>query len=301
MSEPKPLLGNPQTRVDGRLKVTGRARYAADTALPGGLAHAVVVGAEIATGRIAKIDVAGALAAPGALAVFTHENRPKIFRLATSFATARLLGESLQPLAGDRIHFFGQIVAVVVAGTLEEAQRAARLVRVTVEPEPAVLLREAWQKPRVPTRVDGGPAASVRKADGVASVADAFEAAEVKLRGTYTTPLEHHHPIEPHATVAEWDGDRLTVHEPSQWVVSARNLLADAFGLPEERVRVVSPFVGGGFGGKGGLWHHTVLCAAAARALGRPVKLVLTRAQMLTGTGHRPATRQEIFLGARRD
>ncbi|MFN7963674.1 MAG: xanthine dehydrogenase family protein molybdopterin-binding subunit [Thermoanaerobaculia bacterium] len=295
------LIGRPTPRVDGRAKVTGAAAYAADHH-PEGLAYASLVKSTIARGRITSIDTRKAEAVPGVLAVITPQNRPKIFTVKSDFRSARGVGEERPPLEDLEVYFFGQDVAVVVAASHEAARQGAQAVAVSYQAAPAeTSLEAALPKAYEPAEVGYGPPVIERKEEGVASVEAAWQASEVRLEAEYRTPFEHHNPMEPHATVALWQGDRLTVYEPSQWMVGCRNTLADFFGLPAEKVQVLSPFVGGGFGCKAAVWHHTVLAALAARVVGRPVKLVLAREQMWSSVGHRPATIQKIWLGARKD
>jgi xanthine dehydrogenase YagR molybdenum-binding subunit len=294
-------VGTPLDRTDGRYKITGAARYAAETR-PRGLAHAVLVQSTVARGSVLSIDTAAARRAAGALAILTHENAPR-FHLEELLAAkappdAGHLGEKLVPLAGTAIHFAGQNVAVVVAETLEQAQHAASLVRVRYAEDKAVLdLEEALPSAYLPQQAMGRPAQHSRGDAAAALAAPGL----VTVHEVYTVPVETNNPMEPSATVAEWDGDRLTVHDSTQAVVATRNVLALAFGLPRRNVRVICPFTGGGFGCKGFQWPHTLLAAAAARAVRRPVQLNLTRAQMFTSVGHRPPTHHTLTLAARRD
>jgi xanthine dehydrogenase YagR molybdenum-binding subunit len=294
-------VGTPLDRTDGRYKITGAARYAAETR-PRGLAHAVLVQSTIARGSVLSIDTAAARHAAGVLAILTHENAPR-FHLdelvaATAPPDAGHLGEKLVPLAGTAVHFAGQNLAVLVAETLEQAQHAASLVRVRYAREKPVLdLEEALPSAYLPKQAMGRPAQHDRGDVAAALAAPGL----VTVRQIYTVPVETNNPMEPSATVAEWDGDRLTVHDSTQAVVATRNVLAMAFGLPRGNVRVICPFTGGGFGCKGFQWPHTLLAAAAARAVRRPVQLNLTRAQMFTSVGHRPPTRHALTLAAHRD
>jgi xanthine dehydrogenase YagR molybdenum-binding subunit len=282
-----PAVGKPLDRVDGRLKVTGAATYAAEHRLDR-LVHAVLVQSTIARGRILAIDTAAAARAPGVLAILTHENAPKLRK-----ATSGEPGEDRLPLADDVVHHAGQHVALVVADTLERARHAASLVAVRYQPEEPVLeaaqLEATADLPARLQRRRGDPAAALGALGAV------------KLRQVYTTPVETHNPMEPSATVAAWDGERLTVADSTQAVAVTRAFLAETFGMPKQNVRVVCPFTGGAFGCKGSQWPHTLLAAMAARATGRPVQLNLTREQMFTSVGHRPPTAQTIALAARQD
>lgn len=283
-------VGEPRDRVDGRAKVTGRAIYAADAPVRNP-AHAVLIQSTIARGRITAIDTAAADRAPGVLAVLTPNNLPKLSSEGATLAEKRL------PLADLKIHYAGQHVAVVVADTLERAQHAAMLVRISYASEKPVLSlndpdgRVEWPAEERKEKLQ------VHKGD----VDGAAAAAVVTVRQTYVTPVETHNPIEMSATTAYWENGRLTVWDASQGVVSRRKALAAVFKLKPEDVRVICLFVGGGFGCKGDQWPHTFLAAAAAKVVGRPVKLVLTRAQMFTSCGHRPVTEQTLLLAARPD
>jgi CO/xanthine dehydrogenase Mo-binding subunit len=280
------LVGASLDRVDGPAKVTGAARYPADFGYAD-LAHAVIVQSTIAAGRIRTIGTAAAEAAPGVLAVITHRNAPRLAR-----APGGLGIGPPPPLQDDRIVHHGQHIAVVVARTPEEATGAARLVEVGYEPaEPMLDLDD----PRA-VRVDNAAGRDVSRGDVAAGLA----AADVVVSATYTTPAQTNNPLGLFATIAHWDGDLLTVHDTTQGVAFDRRSLAVAFGLPETSVRVLAPFVGGAFGAGLRTWPHVVLAAVAARATNRPVKLVLTRAQMFTSVGYRPPTVQHVTLGARR-
>jgi len=285
-------VGRPVSRVDGVAKVTGEARYAADADVAG-VTHAVLVMSTVARGRVTAIDTARASAAPGVLGVFTHQN---LARLTLPSPAAAFLKRFL-PVQDDRIRHAGQPVAIVVAGTLEQAQQASGLVGVTYQAEPPrVVLADDLGEAYVPPETNDGHNDYVR-GDVAAGLAAAHTVAET----TYTTPMQHHNALEPSVTVAAWDGDRLTVHESTQGISNTQNALMQAFGLPRENVRVISPYLGGGFGAKGPVWPHTLLAAAVARQVGRPVKLVLTRAHAYTSHGHRAETHQVLRVGAARD
>jgi xanthine dehydrogenase YagR molybdenum-binding subunit len=292
------LVGQPLNRVDGGAKVTGTAAYAADQTLEG-LAHAVLVQSTIAAGRIRAIDTAAAEAVPGVLAVLTHTNAPAM-RTTEVFdpgsEAPKAAATSAPILQTDRVYWNGQPIAVVVAGSLEQARHAARLVRVSYDRQPAALSLSAEQaRAFVPDNVVGEPS-EVRKGDTDGALATAA----VRVDQVYTTPREYHNAIEPHATIAAWDGEWLTVYDASQYVFGVREMLAEKFSIAPDRVRVLSPFVGGGFGGKGLAWPHVALAVAAARVVQRPVKLVLSREQMYGCTGYRTPTQQRVALGADR-
>ncbi|MDT0568503.1 xanthine dehydrogenase family protein molybdopterin-binding subunit [Streptomyces sp. DSM 3412] len=278
--QPQAAVGAPLSRVDGRLKVTGQAKYAADHD-PVGVVHAVVVDSTVALGRITGIDTRAALAQPAVLTVISHLNAPELPNLDTPF-------ERLLAFQDDRILFHGQPVAVVVATTLEAAQHAASLVEVTYDAEqPSTDLTEA-------------PPADDPETYARGDADEALRSAAVRLETTYRLARNHHNAMEPHATVARWDGDKLTVWDKTQYVVGTQNQLAAAFGIPRESVRVISPFVGGAFGSALRTWPHVTIAALAARMTDRPVKLVLTRRQQYFGTGYRPAYEYSVRLGSDR-
>jgi xanthine dehydrogenase YagR molybdenum-binding subunit len=281
------LIGPGVDRVDGPLKVTGTAAYPADFGYPE-LAHAVLVRSTVAAGRIRDVDTAAAESAPGVLAVITHRNAPRLKR----GPDTPVWRQPPPPLQDDRILHYGQYVGLVVAETAEEANAAGRLVAVDYETtEPLLELddprAEVVSNPWGMDAHRGDTAAGQESAD---DIVDAF----------YATPDETNNPMGLFCTVAVWDGDALTVHDSSQWPHSVRATLAAAFSVPESGVRVLSPFVGGGFGAGLRVWPHVVLAALAARTTGRPVKLVLTRPQMFTGVGHRTRTVQHLRIGADR-
>lgn len=285
-------IGEAIARLDGPDKVTGRARYTADVQVPGAL-HAVIVGAGRPKGRIAGFDLAVARAAPGVVAILTHLNAPRL----NSTRDYLLVSQHLLPLQDDRIVHEGQPVALVLAETLEQASEAARLVRIDYHAEPfAADFHAGLARAEVaPPFFDVPPNKSFGDADA------AWAAAEVRVEGAYETSDRHHNAIELSATQAIWADGELLVEDATQGVVDTRNVLALALGLDPARVRVRNDYVGGGFGSKQFGWPHQILAAMAARAVGRPVKLVLTRAQSFTGHGHQPATRQRVAISARRD
>jgi xanthine dehydrogenase YagR molybdenum-binding subunit len=269
------VMGLPVDRVDGRLKVTGAARYPAEFPLDN-LAHAVVVQSTIACGRIKEIDTSAAEAAPGVLAVLTHHNAPHLHASPPSFTVG---SAPPPPLQDDRIHYNGEHIALVVAETLEQATCAATLLSIDYEEE-APLLQLDDQR--------GEPD-------------EALAAAEVRVEGIYTTPTQHHNPMALFATTAYWQGNTLMLYDTTQWVSNTRNLVAAMLGLEPVQVRIQAPFIGGAFGSGLRPWPHVVLAAIAARHVSRPVKLVLTREQMYTAIGYRPQSVQRVALGATRD
>jgi len=290
------VLGQPIARKDGFRKVTGTASYASDVKLPR-MAYASTVRSTVAAGTILRIDSSAALAAPGVIAVITHENAPRLHSPG-SMATGGEFAEKFFPVQEAQIYFWGQYVAVVVAQTLEQAEEGARLVRVETTIEGfAIDMEKDDPVTHKPLVYMGLEKAQIHRGDYAA----ARTAAEVLVEATYRTPFLHHNAMEPHATVADWTEQGLTVHEPTQWVMGLRSVVSKSFDLPSDKVHVISPFVGGGFGSKGFSWPHTLLAAMASRQTGRPVKLVLTRAEMFTSVGHRGPTRQELVLAATRE
>ncbi|MFE6739379.1 xanthine dehydrogenase family protein molybdopterin-binding subunit [Streptomyces tubercidicus] len=293
--------GRPVDRVDGPAKVTGHGRYSAEITLPN-TAYATLVGARTASGRITGIRTEAAERADGVLAVLTHQNLPKIPgtpHLLPSLAGHAAPGESFFPLQDDVVHYFGQPVAVVIADTLERAQFAARQLHVDYERRPSVTtLDEGRDQAYEPEAIFAGflPARSVR-----GDVEAGFRAATHRLDATFHFAANHHNPIEPSATTAVWDSDRLTLYDATQGIVATQNTVAALLGIPPSKVRVRTSFVGGGFGCKAMIWPHVTLAALAAREVGRPVKLALTREQMFTSCGHREEQEQRIELGATDD
>ncbi|QCI64001.1 xanthine dehydrogenase family protein molybdopterin-binding subunit [Phreatobacter stygius] len=292
-------FGLPLPRVDGPAKVTGQARYAAEFDQPG-QAHGVIVSSTVGLGRIVGIDDRETLALPGVLAVLSHLNAPKLAYRKHKSGIDPAFGERLHVLQDDRIRFFGQPVAVVVAETLDQAEHAANRLGLSYESEPPVVgLDHAEAVEIIP---DAGRQPGGRASDSARGDADAaLGRAEVQVDATYGMARENHNPMEPHATVAAWQGDQLTLWSKSQYVVNEAAQIEAVFGLAKRSVRVICPYVGGGFGTSLRTWPHVTLAALAARHVGRPVKLVLTRRQMFDTTGHRPCTRQRVALGASAD
>ncbi len=293
------VTGLPIDRRDGRLKVTGRARYAAEFDIAN-VAHAVLVQSTATSGRIAGFDLAAAQAVPGVLAIVTPENAPRLPQATSPGRNeARANVVAIPLLQDDKVYYNGQHIAVVIADTLERAQYAASLVKVTYrEGEAAIRMTDEMAQTYSPKHFrNGSRPPDSRRGDPEA----AWDAAPVRLDLTYTTPVEHHNPMEPHATIALWDGDRLTVYSATQGIDASQHTLSVLFGIKPEQIRVICPFVGGGFGCKGTTWPHVALAAMAARQVGRPVKLVLTRAQMYTSNGYRPQTVQHLKVAASPD
>ena len=287
-----PIIGQPILRIDGRLKVTGAARYPSDEPAPDA-AHAFLVTSAIARGRIAGFDFRAARNVPGLLDILTHAN---VGQEASTPPSPGGKGQTTTTLETDQIWHDGQIIAVV-ADTYEAAREAAHKVRVDyVEEIPAATFDSAGAS------ID--PASAIDKQHKDPSVGDAetaFASAEVKVDARYETPTQHHNPMELFTTTCLWSGDRLIIHEPSQFVHAVRAGVAKQLGLKPEKVQVISRFVGGGFGSRGGLTPRTAWIAIAAKRLKRPVKLVATRDQGFTITTYRAETRHHVRLGASRD
>jgi xanthine dehydrogenase YagR molybdenum-binding subunit len=278
-------VGAPLARIEAREKVTGAARYAYEHQ-PDEVAYATAVPATIARGSISALDAAAAMEVPGVLAVLWHATAPRLRPVAD--------GE-LAVLQSDRVAYRGQFVALVVAETLEAAREAERLVAISYEPEEHdSVLREDHPGLYAPETVN--PSFPAATSDG--DVEAGLRAAAVAIDKTYRTPALHNNAMEPHATVALWDGDDLTCWDSNQGAPAHRATLAQVFGLDPERVRVISPHVGGGFGSKGSPRPQLVLAALAARVVARPVKLAVTRRQMWAVTGYRTPTIQRLRLGA---
>ena len=289
-------LGKPTSRVDGRAKVTGIAKYAAEYNVAD-VAQGVVVTSAIAKGRIKRIDAGDALAVAGVLDVFTHEHRPA---LASSYDKYKdevaPAGSPFRPLYDERIHFSGQPVALVVAEELEIARFAASLIRIEYEQETHVTDFEAQREHAKVSKQDGAPAVTSR-GDPV----EAFERAAVRIEAEYRMPVEHHNPMETFATTAVWEGEeQITIFDKTQGVPNSRNYVADVLEMPRAKVRVLSPFVGGAFGSGLRPQYQLPLAALAARALKRSVRVNLTRQQMFT-LGYRSANIQTLALGAGND
>ncbi|MCG5076191.1 xanthine dehydrogenase family protein molybdopterin-binding subunit [Paraburkholderia tagetis] len=292
------LIGQPVDRIDGMLKVTGGANYAADFP-EARLAHAVLVTSTVASGTIASIDTGRAQAMPGVLLVMTWQNAmrlPNAGRPPISPPAVR----RLTLLQDNVVRYSNEPVAVVVADTLEHATDAAQHVSVTyaATPAPLAILDFARAKAQAHTP----PGMSERPIDSQRGNVEAgMHEGAVRIAAVYTTPTQFHNPMEPHATMARWDGPALTLYDATQGVTNDRTAVAAVFGIPADTIRVISPFIGGGFGCKGSSWSHVSLCAMAAKQTGRPVRLALTRPQMFGPVGSRPHTEQHLSIAARTD
>ncbi|MGN6626414.1 MAG: xanthine dehydrogenase family protein molybdopterin-binding subunit, partial [Tepidisphaeraceae bacterium] len=296
-------IGTPIDRVDGRLKVTGRATYAAEAPIQG-VAHAVLVSSVIARGKIKSIDTTLARQQAGVLRVVTPKNVAGISepKKGDPQSGGGLREEERLPLDDWDITYAGQYVAAVVAETLEQARHAADLISIEYDSQTPVFQMQASGADSDKPKQDMGRPLQISKGDVAAVLKNADASGLTVVKQTYTTPVETHNPMEMHATVAQWDGDdKLTVWDATQYIMGVRATLASAFKLSESNVRVLCPFVGGGFGCKGAQWPHTILAAALAKMVKRPVKLMLTRQQMFTGVGHRPLTEQTLTLAAGKD
>ena len=282
------VIGKPTDRIDGPLKTTGTAPYAYERhdVVPN-QAYGYVVGAGIAKGRIALLDDSAARAAPGVLAVVTAKNAGPLAK--GKFNTAKLLG-------GPDIQHYHQAIALVVAETFEQARAAAQLVRVDYKRS-----KGAWDLAQAKGSATMPTTGEADKDTAAGDFAKGFKDAPVQLDATYTTPDQSHAMMEPHASIAAWDGDKLTVWTSNQMIDWGVTDLAKTLGIPKENVRMVSPYIGGGFGGKLWLRADVVLAALGAKAARRPVKVALARPLMINNTTHRPATIQRVRIGATKD
>ncbi|MGU3360748.1 xanthine dehydrogenase family protein molybdopterin-binding subunit [Methylobacterium sp. M6A4_1b] len=286
-------IGQPLTRRDGHAKITGAARYSADVR-PEGLAHAVMAVSAVARGRVTRLDVAAARAHPGVIAVMTPENAPKLAK--SPDLKDNPFAFRLDLLQNDGVRYANQPIAVVVAETLESATEGAALLAPRYESE-AVSVALGSGAVFAPETIGAGSATD----EGSGDIAAGMAAAEARIEATYDTAAQYHNALEPHSSVAQWDGDRLTLHTPTQALWIAKGRLAGLFGIPPENIHVVCPYLGGGFGSKGFIAAPQILGIMAAKLVGRPVKLVTRREQMFGPVGHRAATRQTLKLGASRD
>jgi xanthine dehydrogenase YagR molybdenum-binding subunit len=290
------IIGQPISRIDGPLKVSGRATYAAEHWDVGQPLYGFIVGATIGNGRITDIDTARAQKAPGVRMVMTHRNAPAQGKADPSIRSA--YSRAFPTLSGPDVHHYGEPVALVVAATYEQARAAANLVDVTYAGEPArfdfaTRLDQAY----APKAVNAG----LPTDSAVGDFDGAFDGADVKVDQTYTTPYQFAQPMEPHACLVVPSGEDLTVYVSAQIVAEARTAIASTLRMDKERIRIVTPYVGGGFGSKLGIHSETILGALAARELKQPVKVVMTRQQIFQLLGLRPMTSQRVRLGATKD
>ena len=283
------IIGASVPRIDGPLKTTGTARYAVDHTFPG-LVHGAAVQSTIASGRIRTLDVSAAEKMPGVVLVLHHGNMRDIYRFIPHQEDGTI-NEGRAPFEDEKISYWGQFVALVVAETLEQAKAAAEAVRVEYDAD----------KPDVRTDLGTGFTGKRESSWKRGDPDSALSSAPVSVDYTYSTPVETHNPMEMHGTVAVWDGDEVTLYECTQGVVNHRVVMSEVLGVPRENVRVISRFIGSGFGGKLFPWPQSTLAAGAARQLKRPVKLSVDRRMMFSNVGHRPRTEQRIRLGATQD
>ncbi|HTH59023.1 MAG TPA: xanthine dehydrogenase family protein molybdopterin-binding subunit [Paraburkholderia sp.] len=289
------LTGQPLDRVDGIMKVTGEARYAAEFP-QARLAHAVLVTSTIASGTIASIDTSRAQRVPGVLLVMTSQNAMRLPNGGRP-PLAMPAGRRLTLLQDNVVRYSNEPVAVVVADTLEHATDAARQLRITYDASAPVADFDRAKANAYDAPGQQGRAMTTQRGDIEAGLRDG----PVKIDAIYSTPLQYHNAMEPHATTAHWDGPQLTLYDSTQGVSGASTAVSAVFGIPADNVRVISPFIGGGFGSKGSSWSHVTLCAMAAKQTGRPVRLALERPQMFGPVGGRPRTEQHLTLAARDD
>lgn len=292
------VIGKPIDRKDGRLKVTGAAKYAAEFAV-NNVAYAFPVRSTIGNGTITAFDTSAAEAADGVLTIITPSNAEKLKTLGNPlelFKVGGLLGENILPLQDNKVSYFGQYIGLVVAETYEQARTAAELVKVTYTKQPVAIDLEKelpkGEKPKV-----SGFGEPIQLNDG--KTAKIIAASPVKIENTYSTRTENHHPMEPHATIAIWSGDdKVLLYDATQGVKGVQGVVSYFFDLQPDNVQVLCPYVGGGFGCKGGQWAHILLTAMAAKVVKRPVKFVLTRQMMVTNVGRRPETIQKVALAS---
>ncbi|MFG1811682.1 xanthine dehydrogenase family protein molybdopterin-binding subunit [Streptomyces sp. NPDC049040] len=294
-------VGKPISRVDGRAKVTGGARYTAEIDLPH-LAHAAVVGATVPSGRVTAIDAGRAAAADGVLAVLTHENMPRIASqppLLPSLLGSAAPGETFFPMQDATVHYAGQPVAIVVADSHERAQYAASLLDVSYERADSTTTIDEGRDAAYEAETLFGGLMPGRNERG--DVEAALDQAPVRVEVAHRYAANHHNTLEPSATTAVWDEDRVTLYDSTMGIRASQLTVSRYLGMPISHVRVITHFVGGGFGGKAMTWPHVTLAAMAAREVGRPVRLSLTRPQTYTSHGHREEQEQRLTLGATRD
>src|ERR1700686_5435197 len=282
-------IGQPLTRRDGVLKVKGEARYAADNH-PNGMLHVVLAVSHIARGRVSFLDVAAAKSHPGVIELMPPANRPPLAEDPDGKTNPFMF--RLDLLQNDRVRYANQPIAVVIAETLEAATEGAALLSPRYDTDPARVGFDATET-FVPPGVGIGNPSEVHRGDVEAGLA----AASKQIEATYETAPQYHNAMEPHAIVAAWDGDTLSIDTPSQGLAMAQARLAGLFGISPEKIHIRSPFLGGGFGSKGLISGPQVLGIIAARVVGKPVKLVLRREEMFGPVGHRAPTRQTLRMG----
>src|SRR5579875_3411029 len=289
--QPKPFP-QPPHRYDGIAKVTGTAKYAAEFREPfprKDLVYAFIIQSTIPAGTVRSIDTRAAERASGVLHILTPFNAPK-FPVGPPKPPGK---RSLSILQDNHVHYNGQPIALVIARSLPEAWEAGRLLKIAYDEQPAQLdFLGRLNQARQPNQPGKEPA---QQSSGHP---EAAANAPVTIEHTYITPIQNHNPMEPHATIAWWEGEKLNVYDSTQYISGVQKSLARALDIPVDNVRVQCPYTGGGFGSKGSMWSHVPLAAAAAKAVGKPVQLVLGRSQMFGPVGHRPTTFNRIHLGA---
>ncbi|MEH2069620.1 MAG: xanthine dehydrogenase family protein molybdopterin-binding subunit [Nostoc sp.] len=285
------IIGKPVDRVDGKVKVTGQAAYTADVPIEN-LTYGVIFQSAIASGKIIEIDTSKAAAVPGVVDIITYEQTPSLVKV-PSFSRPQT-----QPSEkDDNIYYNGQHLGIVVAQTLEQAQTAAALVKVIFEEVPPTITMAEAEIFEPETIYFGMMPGKITRGDIESGKAEA----DILVEQIYSTPMEHHNPLEPSGTIAIWEGDNLTLYETTQGVSATQRNIASVLNIPQQNVRVISKYLGGGFGCKALLRSHTILCAIAAKRVKRPVKVVLTRSQMYTSCGYRSQTHQHLTLGATKE
>ncbi|WP_225225844.1 xanthine dehydrogenase family protein molybdopterin-binding subunit [Komarekiella delphini-convector] len=285
------IVGKPLDRVDGRLKVTGEAAYTADVPIDN-LVYGVIFTSAIAKGKVIQIDTSAVVIAPGVIDIITYEQTPSLVKI--PFFSP----QQPQPTEkDDNIYYDGQHLGIVVAQTLEQAQTAASLVKISYEEAPPTVTMAQAEIFEPESILFGIMPGKITRGDVESGKAHA----DILMEQVYTTPIEHHNPLETSATIAMWEGDNLTLYETTQGISSTQRGICAVLNIPPENVRVISKYLGGGFGCKALLKSHTILAAIAARQVKRPVKVVLMRSQMYTSCGYRSQTQQHLTLGATKD
>ena len=293
-------VGKPMKRVDGELKVRGKATFTAEYEIEN-LAYAAIAHSTIAKGEITSIDATEARNSVGVIEVMTYLNAPKMKappEFSAGDGSDGAACSELPIMQGPSIHWNGEAVAVVIAETQDQAMHAATLVKVEYHEEDAAVCFQSKKKDAEEPGPIMGEDPEVKKGDAEKTLADCT----FKVDRIFNTPRNNHNAIEPHVTIAEWhDDEKLTVHDPTQYLHGLKNSFAEMFGLKKNDIRVIAPFVGGAFGGKGNLWSHTALCVAAAKLTGRPVKLLLSREGVFRLVGGRTLSEQRVAIGAEAD
>ncbi|MFN6468429.1 MAG: xanthine dehydrogenase family protein molybdopterin-binding subunit [Nostoc sp. SerVER01] len=285
------IIGKSVDRVDGRLKVTGEAAYTADAPIEN-LTYGVIFQSTIANGKIIEIDTSTAKAVAGVIDIITYEQTPSLIKI--PFFSRQ---ETQPTQKDDNIYYNGQHLGIVVAQTLEQAQTAAALVKIIYEAVPPTMTLAQAEIFEPETIFFGIMPGKITRGDIESGKAQA----DILVQQVYTTPMEHHNPLEPSATIAMWEGDNLTLYETTQGISATQRGIASVLNIPQENVRVISKYLGGGFGCKALLRSHTILAAIAAKRVKRPVKVALERSQMYTSCGYRSETQQHLTLGATKE